>query len=208
MEQKDRKGVDKRMKKSEQVWKIAFLSLLGFVLVTIIVAFVLLQRYFPEVEEQHFVPQQPTGEEATFHIQTDKARLNSLIASKIAEHPGDIRYIVELMDDSVQFRSAFWMLGQEVPVTINFYPRVTPNGDLLLEVRTFSIGILNLPVDQVMQILTNWLELADWIVTYPSDKLVEVKITELQIDENESIMFRFLTFDLTQDKIELEMIFK
>ncbi|MCL7747002.1 YpmS family protein [Halalkalibacter alkaliphilus] len=196
------------MRKSEQVWKVAFLSLLGFVMVTAIVVFMLFQRYFPEVEEQHFLPKQPTGEEATFHIQTDKTRLNSLIASKIAEHPADIRYIVELMDDHVQFRSAFRMLGQEVPVTINFYPSVTPNGDLLLEVRNFSVGILNLPVDQVMQLLTNWLELADWIVTYPSEKLVEVKITEIQIDENESIVFRFLTFDLTRDNIELEMIFK
>ncbi|WP_152608137.1 YpmS family protein [Halalkalibacter okhensis] len=196
------------MKKSEQAWKIAFLSLLSFVLITIIVAFMLVQHYFPEVEEQHFVPQQPTAEEATFHIHTNKAKLNSLIALKIAENPGDIQYVVELLEDSVQFRSAFRILGQEVPVTINFYPTVTPNGDLLLEVRTFSIGILHLPVDQVLQLLTNYLELAEWIVTYPSEKLVEVKITEIPIDENESMMFRFQTFDLEQDKIELEMIFK
>ncbi|MDT8862023.1 YpmS family protein [Alkalihalobacillus sp. MEB130] len=196
------------MMKRNDSWKIAFLSLLGLVIVSIVVVFMLFQRYFPEVEEHHFSPKEPVEEEATFLIQTNKSRLNAFLSLKIEEDASDIPYIVELIDDRVQFRSAFRVLGQEVPVTINFLPSVAPNGDLLLEVTTFSLGILQLPVDQVMQLLSNWLELAEWIVIYPSEKMVEVKVTEIEVDETDSMKFRFVTFDLDQDRIELEMIFK
>ncbi|WP_332694135.1 YpmS family protein [Halalkalibacter lacteus] len=194
------------MKKSNQVWKIAFFALSGLVVLVIIFLFVLFQRYFPEVDENHFIQKQPTEEEATFNIQTNKAKLNTLIASRIEQTPSDISYMVELLDENVQFRSAFRILGQEVPVTINFKPVVVPNGDLLLKVETFSVGILSLPVDQVLQFISNWIEVAEWIVTYPSERVVEVKVTEIKVDKNESIRFRFLTFDLEKDNIELEMI--
>ncbi|MFC0473691.1 YpmS family protein [Halalkalibacter kiskunsagensis] len=194
------------MKKNNHVWKIAFFALSGLVVLVIIILFMLIQRYFPEVDENHFVQKQPTTEEAAFVIQTNKARLNTLIASRIEQTPSDISYMVELLEENVQFRSAFKILGQEVPVTINFNPVVVPNGDLLLEVETFSVGILSLPVDQVLQFISNWIEVADWIVTYPSERVVEVKVTDIKVDENESMRFRFLTFDLEQDNIELEMI--
>jgi uncharacterized protein YpmS len=191
---------------NRNVWKIAFLTLCGIVVLVFIILFVLFQRYFPEVDESHFVQKQRTTEEATFVIQTNKERLNTLIASKIKQAPSDISYMVELLDKNVQFRSSFQVLGQEIPVTINFKPIVVQNGDLLLEVETFSVGILNLPVDQVLKFITNWIEMEDWIVTYPSERVVEVKVTELRIDKNASMRFRFLTFDLEQNNIELEMI--
>jgi uncharacterized protein YpmS len=191
---------------NRNVWKIAFLTLCGIVVLVFIILFVLFQRYFPEVDESHFVQKQRTTEEATFVIQTNKERLNTLIASKIKQAPSDISYMVELLDKNVQFRSSFQVLGQEIPVTINFKPIVVQNGDLLLEVETFSVGMLNLPVDQVLKFITNWIEMEDWIVTYPSERIVEVKVTELRIDKNASMRFRFLTFDLEQNNIELEMI--
>ncbi|GAE25883.1 hypothetical protein JCM9140_1904 [Halalkalibacter wakoensis JCM 9140] len=196
------------MRRVNQGWKIAFFALLGFIAVCSIIALILFQRYFPEVDERHFEPTQPTGEEATFLIQTDKSKINALIATRIQEQETDMPYMVELMNDSVQFRSAIRIVGQEIPVTINFIPLVSPNGDLLLEVQTFSVGILQLPVEQILQLLPTWVELAEWIVPYPSERAVEVKITEIQVDESDTMQFRFLTFDLEQDNIELELIFK
>ncbi len=168
--------------------------------------FMMFQRYLPEVTDEHFMQHSKGTDEATFTIQTNKQRLNQLIASRIKEEPAEMPYMVELLEDHVQFRSAISVLGQRVPITINFLPEVLENGDLLLRVETFTLGLLNLPVEQVLQLITSWIDLADWIITYPADRVVEVKVTSIKLDENESIYFKFTTFDLEEDLIELEMV--
>ncbi len=186
-------------------WKVAFFSLLTCLLVGFIIVAVLFQRYLPEVEENHFTQQESYANEATFFIQTNKSRLNSLISSQITTNQTEIPYIVELTEEHVQLRSSFPVLGQEVPITINFQPVVASNGDLLLEVETFFVGLLRLPIDRVLQLIYEWMDLPEWVEIYPTERLVEVKMTELRIDDHKSISFRFITFDLENDRIELEM---
>jgi uncharacterized protein YpmS len=194
------------MKNNLRSWQIAFFSLLGLVMFIVITAVVLFHQYFPDVTDEHFTYQSPLKKEATFTIQTNKERLNTLIATRIEENPSDVPYMVELLEDKVQFKTAFQVLGQRVPVTINFLPEVVNNGDVILKVETFSLGLLNLPVEQALQLISTWIEFADWIVTYPAERIVEVKVTEIKIENNDNISFQFTTFDLQQDKIELEMV--
>ncbi|MFC0561785.1 YpmS family protein [Halalkalibacter alkalisediminis] len=194
------------MRKNANKWKIAFFTLSGLVLLLVITVVLLFYKHFPEVSEDHFIQQSPSMDEATFTIQTNKGRLNSLIASRIEQTPSEISYMVELQEDKVQFRSAFRVLGQEIPVTVNFLPEVVANGDLLLKVETFSLGLLSLPVEQVLQLISGWIDFADWVVTYPVDRLVEIKVTEIRVNEKDTMHFRFTRFDLEQDIIELEMI--
>lgn len=194
------------MNRAMNGWKIAFFSLLTLILIAFLIFMIFFLRYFPEVSQDHYLQQQPSAKEATFSIQSDKMRLNSFIASQIAANPTEIPYMVELTNEHVQFRSSFTILGRNVPVTINFQPIVAEDGDLLLEVETFSVGILYLPVDRVLQLIYEWIELPEWVEMYPSDHLVEVKVTELTVEGNESMRFRFITFDLKEDHIELDMI--
>ncbi|ARK29166.1 YpmS family protein [Halalkalibacter krulwichiae] len=188
-------------------WKVAFFSLLSVILLLVFITFLLFQRNFPEVSEEHFNQQAPGTEDAIFLIRTDKAKLNALIQKYIEQEDPDHPYIVEILVDKVQMRSFVKVLGRHVPVTINFAPEVVNTGDLLLKVETFSLGNLHLPVEQVLQFLSGWIELADWIVTYPKQKLVEVKLSEITVNEHNTIQFRFTIFDLEQDIIELEMAF-
>ena len=194
------------MKKPFNKWKIAFFTLSGLVLLIVMIVVVLFYKHFPEVSEDHFIQQSPSADEATFTIQTTKGRLNNLIASRIEQIPSEIPYVVELQADKVQFRSAFGVLGQQIPITVNFLPEVVDNGDLLLKVETFSLGLLNLPVEQVLQLISSWIDFEDWIVTYPVDRVVEIKVTEMKVNEEDTIHFRFIRFDLEQDHIELEMV--
>ncbi|WP_227937864.1 YpmS family protein [Alkalihalobacillus deserti] len=194
------------MKSQYNRWRIAFFTLVGLIFLLVFTVVLLFHKNFPEVMDEHFIQQAPLTDEAIFTIQTNKGCLNALIASRIENTRSEVPFMVELTEDKVQFRSAFSVLGQEVPVTVNFLPDVVANGDLLLKVETFSLGLLNLPVEQVLQLISGWIHFPDWIKTYPVDSVVELKVTEIKVNEDDTIHFRFTRFDLEQDLIELEMV--
>lgn len=196
------------MKANHNKWKIAFFTLSIVVAIILVLLVFLMQRLFPEIDDHTYLPKQETREEATFFIQTDKQRLNQLIAKQIEKEPSDIPFVVELLHEDVQFRSTFSILGQNVPITVNFKPAVEQNGDLVLEVDSFSLGLFQLPVDRMLQLMKEVLDLEEWIVIHPHERMVEVNVTEIEVDAEQSMYFRFATFDLINDNIELEVVFR
>ncbi|MBP3951453.1 YpmS family protein [Bacillus suaedae] len=194
------------MKSKQNKWKIAFFSLVSFIVLLLVLIFLLVRNFLPNVEEESFISREPIEKEASFLIQTDKDKLNQLIASRIEQAPSEVPYMVELMEEDVQFRSTFSILGQNIPVTINFNPEVEQNGDLLLSVQSFTLGFLQLPVDRVLMIMNEYLSLEDWIEILPSEEAVIIRVTDIQINEKDTMFVRFQTFDLENDVIELEMI--
>ncbi|MET3505866.1 YpmS family protein [Halalkalibacter oceani] len=195
------------MKKMDKVnWKIAFFTLLGLLICLGLACMIMIVRFFPDAEEDYFVPKERGAEEASFVIQTDRSRLNTYLAKYLQEQESEMSYLIELTDEVVQFRSSLPIMGQNVPIEMNFFPAVAENGDLLLEVRSVAVGLLQLPVERVLQLVDAWVERPDWVNIYPGERLVEVGITELEVGENEVFSFRMVTFDLPNDRIELEMI--
>ncbi|MCM3712635.1 YpmS family protein [Alkalihalobacillus oceani] len=195
------------MKKMDKVnWKIAFFTLLGLLICLGLACMIMIVRFFPDAEEDYFVPKERGAEEASFVIQTDRSRLNTYLEKYLQEQESEMSYLIELTDEVVQFRSSLPIMGQNVPIEMNFFPAVAENGDLLLEVRSVAVGLLQLPVERVLQLVDAWVERPDWVNIYPGERLVEVGITELEVGENEVFSFRMVTFDLPNDRIELEMI--
>lgn len=194
------------MKSNQNKWKIAFFSLVSFIVLLLVLTFLLVRNFLPNVEEESFISREPIEKEASFLIQTNKDKLNQLIASRIEQAPSEVPYMVELMEEDVQFRSTFSILGQNIPVTVNFNPEVEQNGDLFLSVQSFTLGFLQLPVDRVLTIMKEYLTLEDWIEILPSEKAVIIRVTDIQINEKDTMFVRFQTFDLVNDVIELEMI--
>ncbi|WP_165763720.1 YpmS family protein [Halalkalibacter urbisdiaboli] len=190
--------------KKQLSWKGAFFVLAGLILICILMVGIVLARYFPEVDDSHF--EMKTGTEpaaSLFEIRTGKQQLNQFIAKQIEKENHAFRYIVELTDEHVQFRTSLLVLGQEVPVTINFSPTVTAQGDLLLHMDTFSLGGIRVPEVRVLQLIKDFIELPKWVEIYPSDRLVHAKVTALTISQD--ITLRITSFDLVNDQISLDM---
>ncbi|MCM3762625.1 YpmS family protein [Alkalihalobacillus oceani] len=195
------------MKKMDKVnWKVAFFTLLGILVCLGVACLIIILRLFPAADENYFVPKERGAEEASFLIQTDRSRLNTYLAKYLQEQESEVSYLIELTDEEVHFRSSLPVMGQNVAVEMDFFPVVAENGDLLLEVRSVAVGLLQLPVERVLQLIDAWVERPEWVNIYPGERLVEVGITELEVGENEVFSFRMVTFDLPNDRIELEMI--
>ncbi|WP_185971054.1 YpmS family protein [Alkalicoccobacillus porphyridii] len=191
------------MNEKRNYWKVAFISLVA-VCVCLIIAFILMVRvYLPEAEPSHYTPQPAGGEQALLHINSSREQLNQLIAEASLDVEEETPYTVEVLANGIEFRSTFPILGQSVPITVQFIPEVAENGDLLLEAESFSFGLFNIPSEQAMQLMSNVADLPDWIIIHPSESLIEVNISEARFNDRYS--FRIQQFDLENDQIDIEM---
>ncbi|TES57995.1 DUF2140 family protein [Halalkalibacterium halodurans] len=187
-------------------WKLGFFILLA--LLTLIFATVLafLFRLSWSSEPYHFEDAEEMKGEASFTITTDRDRLNRLMEVEIANliEDGEPPYRVVLTDEHVEFQANMQLLGFQAPITIQLLPTVAQNGDLVLEVDSFSLGGIQLPIEHILQWMSQMEDIPEWVVFYPKERLVVAEVTTLQVDER--LSFRFRTFDLYSDQIEAEMI--
>jgi uncharacterized protein YpmS len=187
-------------------WKLGFFVLLA--LLTLIFATVLafLFRLSWSSEPYHFEDAEEMKGEASFTIMTDRDRLNRLMEVEIANliEDGEPPYRVVLTDEHVEFQANMQLLGFQAPITIQLLPTVAQNGDLVLEVDSFSLGGIQLPIEHILQWMSQMEDIPEWVVFYPKERLVVAEVTTLQVDER--LSFRFRTFDLYSDQIEAEMI--
>ncbi|BAB04900.1 YpmS family protein [Halalkalibacterium halodurans] len=187
-------------------WKLGFFILLA--LLTLIFATVLafLFRLSWSSEPYHFEDAEEMKGEASFTITTDRDRLNRLMEVEIANliEDGEPPYRVVLTDEHVEFHANMQLLGFQAPIIIQLLPTVAQNGDLVLEVDSFSLGGIQLPIEHILQWMSQMEDIPEWVVFYPKERLVVAEITTLQVDER--LSFRFRTFDLYSDQIEAEMI--
>ncbi|MDQ0205312.1 YpmS family protein [Alkalicoccobacillus murimartini] len=191
------------MRYQKNKWKIAFFALVAICIIACISLFVLVRTFLPEAEESHYTSEQPTNEQGLLQIRSDRDQMNQLITEASDQLDEETPFTLELLSDHAEFRSTFDVLGQSVPITVEFEPMVANNGDLLLEADSFSFGLFNIPSEQAMQLMKNVTELPDWIVVHPSESLIEVKVTDAKFNDRYS--FRVQTFDLANDLIEVEM---
>jgi uncharacterized protein YpmS len=190
--------------KNRSLFKWAFFTLAAINVILLILAFVFVMRLVGPIEDNHFVETAPIDREATFTIETTKSKLNGLIANQIEEQDAGVPYVVELGDEFIQFRSEFNLLGQRVPLQMDFKPEVSKNGDVLLLAESVSVGILQLPQDRAMQLIRDYAELPEWVEIHPTDRLAHIKVTEIEVDPK--LDFRARTINLKEDEIVFEML--
>lgn len=194
------------MKSGSNRWKLAFISLAAVCIGILISLIVIFFMFFSGSDSSQYIPQEPTGEQALLQISSNREQLNNLIANATDELAEDTPYTIEVLQDDIEFQSSFSVLGQSVPITVEFVPDVAENGDLLLEAQHFSFGPISLPSEQAMQLMSNVTNLPEWVVFYPSNSVIELRLSEASF--NDQYSFRATAFDLEADQIEFEMYVK
>src|SRR5690625_1148449 len=132
-------------------WKRPFFILLGFnILLLLIVAGLI---FWPVSDSDHSTLKSniPYGS-SEFIVRTTKENLNELVNAYIdqlltgTEH----NYHVEL-DEDVQLIGELPVFSSTVPLSVHFEPIVQENGDLVLQQRSISVGLLELPNQRIME---------------------------------------------------------
>jgi uncharacterized protein YpmS len=189
-------------------WKIAFFSLLAVIIASVTSILLLIHMQLPDLEE--IERSQSKGillGNPVFTIQAKKANLNELIKEQLEplqNKDQPIRYTV-LLKDHVIFQGSITIFNRELDFSMLLDPEVQENGDLLLKQRSFQIGFLKVPSDEVLKFLQKSASLPEWVIVQPKEESVYVALTELEFKENMSIKAK--TIDLKNDNIVFEVYY-
>ncbi|EOR22621.1 hypothetical protein A499_16928 [Niallia nealsonii AAU1] len=133
-------------------WKVAFLTLVGVLVVCIIFLAILI---FKPVEKSPIIKKKER-EEVPFAVTTNREDLTKLINHYLEKEGlnGPIHYEINIADQ-VELYGTLPIFNTDIQMKLSFEPIALENGDLLLKQKEISIGQLPLPVSYVMNFIAN-----------------------------------------------------
>lgn len=186
-------------------WKVAFLGLLTVVVLGIAAIIIMIFSGNTDMpkptatkhEGNHFTMQ--TTPEAFQNV------ANNIVTEAMADSPLQAQLLIE---DDVKIKSNIDALGVTVPVTLGFDPEIDEAGNLLLHQSSVTVGILDLPAQTALKLVRDSGQLPEWLTIQPSEKTAYIDLSAIKIPINEAdnAFIKAKKFDLTNKKIELDVI--
>ena len=182
-------------------WKIAFFTLLGGIIsIIIMVGGMVLSTDQPTSLPNTFMDNKKSIQ---FNISTHKEDLNKLLNQYVNITTS---YNVHLKNDVIEFKGFVPVLSEKVQVKITFIPKASNSGDLILIPKSFSLGKLNLPISSVLKLVNSSVNLPDWIIIQPVNKIIYVELQELKINDSH-MKIKVNHINLKRDDISLKLMF-
>lgn len=196
---------DKTMSRAEKnrvavkPWRKRFFMLLIF---NIAVVLVLISLIFWPVADSDVKRYPIDLEQASseFIVRTSKQNLNSLINAYIKQFTAgtEHQYRIELEED-VHLIGELPVFSTTVPLSVHFEPLVVENGDIILQLRSISLGLLELPNQKIMEYLGKYLPMPEWVTVNPKEEEVYIAVTEMDIKSNLKVAIQ--TIDLEANNL-------
>lgn len=184
-------------------WKGLFLGLLALNVVLVIVILTALFKIPTEERSTPIELPEQTGIE--LKVVSSKGELTKLINNYLKKesknNPLDYEVI---LDEDVLLIGSITAFNRELHLEMKFNPVVTPEGDLVLEQETISLGQLMLPVPFVLTYIKENYILPEWVTIDPKDELIYVSVREMDIKSDVDV--RVDTFNLETDDISFKLI--
>lgn len=190
------------------IWKWAFISLV-ILLIVFTVWFASLFR----MTEEAAPPEQEEITSFSFQIQDeDPYQLHMTLETQEVERlVNDYVTTLDMEDlalqvavrDRLEIHARYNFINREWPFTIYLLPRVTENGNVILEVDDFRMGDLPVPEDWLIRILNTSIDWPSWIVPDAAAQTIDlnfnqkvfvddfqVEVTQVDL-KNERLSFNF-----------------
>lgn len=184
-------------------WKIGFFILLGVIVAAILFVWILIASPVEETKLEPGTKGAGTNDVA-FNVSTNKRDLNRVINHYLEEESknSQINYQV-LLTDEVELYGTLPLFSQELELRLTFEPQALKNGDLILNQRSISVGMLNLPVSTVLKFVRDSYDLPDAVNIQPKEERVYVSMQRLKLKSD--IKVRVNEFDLKKDNIKFTL---
>ncbi|UTI41435.1 YpmS family protein [Niallia sp. RD1] len=182
-------------------WKVAFLTLVGVLVVCIIFLAIMI---FKPVEKSPIIKKKER-EEVPFAVTTNREDLTKLINHYLEKEGlnGPIHYEINIADQ-VELYGTLPIFNTDIQMKLSFEPIALENGDLLLKQKEISIGQLPLPVSYVMNFIANQYKFPEWVDINPEDEEIYVHLTKM--DLKNGMLIEAKTFDLEQNIIQFNLL--
>ncbi len=146
-----------------------------------------------------------TDDDLAFEMITDKEQVNRVINLYLQEELDDrfSGYTV-IVEDLVELEGALNVFGFDVDFGLYMEPVVMDNGNLQLRAQSIQLGAFELPISIALNILSQQLELPEWIRIDSEQEYILVAFNEFELEND--MQLRMTRVDLETDDIRLDII--
>lgn len=183
----------------------AFLILLGIIISLSIWIIVRLQPISSENTGEQVGDLTVIEDSLRFEVVTDKNQLNRVINLYLEEELDEqfAGYNV-VIDEDVQLSGALKVFGFDVDFLLRMDPYVVDDGNLQLRATSIQLGSFDLSIGIAMNVLSQQLDLPQWIRVDSEQQMILVALNEFQLEND--VQFAMQRIDLQEDDIRLNII--
>lgn len=185
----------KEHRKGKTKWKQLFFGLLILNIALFLVIISLI--FWPVSDTERPLNEERTGQESSeFIVRTTKQNLNELVNAYIDQLLSTTRHQYSIsLDEDVHLIGELPVFSTTVPLSVHFEPFVQDNGDIILEQKSISVGLLELPNQKIMEYMKKYMPMPEWVTVNPKDEEIYVAVTDMEIRSN---------FEVSVEQIDLE----
>ncbi|MFF5994740.1 YpmS family protein [Lysinibacillus sp. KU-BSD001] len=182
------------------MWKVAFFTLAGAVILSIAAIFYLATSPAEDVEKPE--PAQTEGNVIT--VQTTAQEFESITKQYLGEALNKSPLPVEIeVNTQIQVFSTLTVFSVDVPIVMDFEP-IVEEGNIVLKQTAVNVGKLNIPPQTVLKLMKDAVDFPSWITIIPNDEEIFVDLSRINIASGSRV--RAKEIDLKKDHIVLEVI--
>lgn len=189
--------------KSRNLWKIAFISLIGLLVVLVAGMFLAVSLSSSTTK---LVNQKSTNQSEPISATINKAQLNQLSNYYLdkLQKGRPSQYHFEVANEGIAYGS-LTLLGSNVDYSLTFDPKVMPNGNIELHANKLALGKFPVPISFVLMYVKQNYKLPKWVQLIPKDKTIKLDI--IHMNGKNGINYRARTIDLKgQGKFAFEIL--
>ncbi|TVP83979.1 MAG: DUF2140 family protein [Alkalicoccus sp.] len=187
------------------VWKTAFFGLLGAILVILAVGWIWINQSLGSTEEESFVPpdyDEAAPEQPEFLVSSTREDANAWLQRELEEEENMDDFDL-IIDDAVYFQSEISAFGFDIPVEVRFNPEIAEDGNVWLREDGFQVGFVELPAEQIFNLIGDRLELPEWISVVPEESSLYLDMREM---DTEGYIIEAETLNLEENDIQFRII--
>lgn len=189
--------------KARNPWKIAFISLIGLLVVLVAGMFLAVSLSSSTTK---LVNQKSTNQSEPISATINKAQLNQLSNYYLdkLQKGRPSQYHFEVANEGIVYGS-LTLLGSNVDYSLTFDPKVMPNGNIELHANKLALGKFPVPISFVLMYVKQNYKLPKWVQLIPKDKTIKLDI--IHMNGKNGINYRARTIDLKgQGKFAFEIL--
>ncbi|MGY3778145.1 YpmS family protein [Isobaculum melis] len=198
LKQKKRKDPTKKRNK----WKIAFLFLVGILLIVTLWIGVSVFSKPATKDQSDLILKDAT--QVPFEIAANKVDINTVVAHYLEDFTKDseIKYSL-ILDEQAELTGTFQIFGHDVSFSLFFDPYVTEDGNVQLKATHLAVGDLDLPISYVMNFVAKNYKIPSWVTVDSKEKTILLRLDKFSFNSGTQISAEKI--DLKNNDIRLKV---